>query len=100
MVFENVLVEQDGAVLTVTVNRPRVLNALNARTLEELDAVFADAGARDDVRVVVLTGAGEKSFVAGADINELAVLTRAGGREAAGRGQALLDRIGRPGKPV
>jgi enoyl-CoA hydratase len=100
MAFENVLVEQDGAVLVVTINRPKVLNALDARTLDELDEVFRDAAGRDDVRVVLLTGAGEKSFVAGADINELSVQTAVGGREHARRGQALLTRIERLGKPV
>jgi enoyl-CoA hydratase len=100
MAFENVLVEQDGAVLVVTINRPKVLNALDARTLAELDAVFSDAAGRDDVRVVLLTGAGEKSFVAGADINELSVQTAVGGREHARRGQALFNRIERLGKPV
>jgi enoyl-CoA hydratase len=100
MAFENVLVEQDGAVLLVTINRPKVLNALDARTLDELDQVFGDAARRDEVRVVVLTGAGEKSFVAGADINELSVQTAVGGREHARRGQALFNRIERLGKPV
>jgi enoyl-CoA hydratase len=100
MAFENVIVEQDGAVLVVTINRPKVLNALDARTIEELDQVFGDAARRDDVRVVVLTGAGEKSFVAGADINELSVQTPVGGREHARRGQALFNRIERLGKPV
>ncbi len=100
MAFENVLVEQDGAVLVVTINRPKVLNALDARTLAELDEVFTDAARRDDVRVVVLTGAGEKSFVAGADINELSVQTPVGGREHARRGQALFNRIEQLGKPV
>ena len=100
MAYENLLTEQDGAVLVITVNRPKVLNALNAGTIEELGAAFADAAARDDVRVVVLTGAGEKSFVAGADINELSVQTPVGGREHARKGQALFDRIETLGKPV
>jgi enoyl-CoA hydratase len=100
MAFENVLVEQDGAVLVVTINRPKVLNALDARTLAELDDVFGDAARRDEIRVVMLTGAGEKSFVAGADINELSVQTPVGGREHARRGQALFNRIEHLGKPV
>jgi enoyl-CoA hydratase len=100
MAYENLLTEQDGAVLVITVNRPKVLNALNAGTIEELGAAFADAAARDDVRVVVLTGAGEKSFVAGADINELSVQTPVGGREHARKGQTLFDRIEALGKPV
>jgi len=100
MAFENLIVEESGGVLVVTVNRPRVLNALDARTLDELDAVVTDAAARDDVRVLVLTGAGEKAFVAGADINELAVQSPVEGREHARRGQALFDRLERLGKPV
>jgi enoyl-CoA hydratase len=87
-------------VLTITINRPKVLNALNAATLAELDQEIAIA--RDDaaVRVIILTGAGEKSFVAGADINELAVQTPVAGREHARHGQSLFDRIERLGKPV
>lgn len=100
MALENLLVEEDGAVLLVTINRPKVLNALDARTLEELDTVFGEAGRNEAVRVVILTGAGEKSFVAGADINELSVQTPVGGREHARKGQAVFDRIERLGKPV
>jgi enoyl-CoA hydratase len=100
MAFENLLVDEDGAVLVVTINRPRVLNALDAKTLEELDAVFAEAGRRDAIRAIVLTGSGEKSFVAGADINELSVQTPVGGREHARKGQGVFDRIERLGKPV
>ena len=80
MPYENLLVERDGAVLVITINRPKVLNALNAATLAELDAVLDAEVADERVRAVVLTGAGEKSFVAGADINELAVQTPVGGR--------------------
>jgi enoyl-CoA hydratase len=94
------LVERDGAVLTVTVNRPKVLNALNAATLDALEATMRVAAGDDAVRAVVLTGAGDKAFVAGADINELAVLTPTGAREHARRGQAVLDGVERLGKPV
>ncbi len=100
MSFENLLLERDGAVLLVTLNRPKVLNALNFQTLSELGQVIDDAKRDDSVRVVVLTGAGEKSFVAGADINELALQTPVTGREHARNGQDLFDRIERLGKPV
>ena len=100
MGYDNLLVDRDGAVLAVTVNRPKVLNALNGATLDELDRVFADAAADEGVRAITLTGAGDKAFVAGADINELAVQTPVGGRDHARRGQAVFDRIERLGKPV
>jgi len=100
MAYENLLVERDDAVLIVTFNRPAVLNALNAQTLDEFTAVIDDVRRDDAVRVVVITGAGEKSFIAGADINELAVQTPVAGREHARKGQALFDRVERLGKPV
>jgi enoyl-CoA hydratase len=100
MAYENLIVEQDSAVSIVTLNRPKVLNALNAALLAELSAVIEAAAADDSVRVILLTGAGEKSFVAGADINELAVQTPVGGRDHARHGQRLFDRIERLGKPV
>ena len=100
MSFENLLVERDGAVATVTLNRPKVLNALNAQTLDELRRAIDELKRDDAVRVVILTGAGEKSFAAGADINELAVMTPAGGREHARRGQDVFTAIERMGKPV
>jgi enoyl-CoA hydratase len=100
MTFENLLIERDDAIAVVTFNRPKVLNALNTHTLTELsnalDAFRADAG----VRAIVLTGAGEKSFVAGADINELAVQTPVQGKEHARRGQQIFDAIETLGKPV
>jgi enoyl-CoA hydratase len=100
MVLENILLERDGAVAIVTFNRPTVLNALNAQTLDELRSVLLDLQADAGVRVVVLTGAGEKAFVAGADINELARQTPASGRDLARTGQAVIDLIETLGKPV
>jgi enoyl-CoA hydratase len=100
MAHENLIVERDGAVLVVTINRPKVLNALDAATLADLDAVVAEARGDDAVRVMVITGAGDKAFIAGADINELARQTPVGGRDHARHGQALFDRIERLGKPV
>ncbi len=100
MTFDNLLYERDGAVAVLTFNRPKVLNALNAATLRELDAALHTVAADDEVRAVILTGAGEKSFVAGADINELAVLTPVQGKEHARHGQRIFDRIEQLGKPV
>jgi len=100
MSFDNLLLEQSGAVAIVTVNRPKVLNALNAPTLDELRRVALQMKHDDSVRVVVLTGAGEKSFIAGADINELAVQTPVSGREHALRGQHVFDLFENLGKPV
>jgi enoyl-CoA hydratase len=100
MAFDNLLIERDGAVALVTINRPTVLNALNAATIDELRRAMLDFKTDDSVRVIVVTGAGEKSFVAGADINELAVQTPTGGREHALAGQHVLDVIENLGKPV
>jgi enoyl-CoA hydratase len=94
------LVERDGAVAVVTINRPKVLNALNTQTIDELERVMLDAQRDGAIGAIVLTGAGEKSFVAGADINELAVLSPADGQRHGRRGQAVLDLIERLGKPV
>jgi enoyl-CoA hydratase len=98
--LENLLLERDGAVAVVTINRPKVLNALNTQTLDELRRVVLALKHDDGVRAVVMTGAGEKSFVAGADINELSVQSPTGGREHALRGQHVLDLIENMGKPV
>lgn len=100
MSFENILVERDGRVAIVTINRPKVLNALNTQTIAELRASMADFKADDEVRAIVITGAGEKAFVAGADINELAVLSPVEGKEHARAGQAVFDAIEHLGKPV
>src|SRR6476661_4615713 len=100
MAFDNLLLERDGAVAIVTINRPRVLNALDAQTIDELRRMILDLKHDDAVRVVIVTGAGEKSFVAGADINELAVQTPTGGREHALKGQHVFDVIENLGKPV
>jgi enoyl-CoA hydratase len=100
MAFENLLIDRDGAVATVTINRPKVLNALNTQTLDELRRAILELRHDESVRAVVITGAGEKSFVAGADINELAVQTPTTGREHAIAGQHVLDLIEHMGKPV
>jgi enoyl-CoA hydratase len=100
MSFENLLIERDGAVVILTVNRPKVLNALNTQTLDELRRAILELKHDDAVRAVILTGSGEKSFVAGADINELAVQSPTSGREHAITGQHVLDLIEQMGKPV
>lgn len=100
MAFDTLLLERDAAVAIVTINRPKVLNALDAQTLDELRRVVLDLKQDDTSRVMILTGAGEKAFVAGADINELAVQTPTGGREHSLSGQHVLDLIENMGKPV
>ena len=94
------LYEKKGAIAYVTVNRPKVLNALNTPTWKDLRAAFEDA--RDDatVRGVVLTGAGNKAFIAGADISELAHLTAFEAEQSSRFGQGVLDLIEDLGKPV
>lgn len=100
MAFDNLLVERDGRVATITINRPKVLNALNAQTLAELRQLLAELEHDADVRAVIITGAGEKAFVAGADITELAEQTPVSGRETALAGQQVFDQIEQLGKPV
>ena len=100
MSYQTLLVETRDGVAFVTVNRPEKLNALNDQTVSELDAAFAAIAADPAVRGVILTGAGEKAFVAGADIGELAGQRPVDGKERSIRGQKVLDRIERLGKPV
>jgi enoyl-CoA hydratase len=94
-VSELVRVETADAVRTITVNRPEKLNALNSEVLELLDDAIAGTEADASLRCLIVTGAGEKAFIAGADIGELARLTPIQGREHSRLGQAVLDRIER-----
>jgi enoyl-CoA hydratase/carnithine racemase len=100
LTLENVLYEKKGAIAYVTLNRPKVLNALNKRTWEDLKAAFENA--RDDaaVRGVILTGAGDKAFIAGADISELTHLTAVEAEKSSSYGQEVLNLIENLGKPV
>jgi len=100
MSYENVKAEVRDGILFLTIDRPKVLNALNAATVEEIYKVFADARDDDNVKAVIVTGAGEKAFVAGADINELAQKTPMTGKETSERGQFIFSFIERFPKPV
>ena len=98
--LETILYAKKGAIAYVTLNRPKVLNALNKRTWEDLKAAFEDAQDDAAVRGVILTGAGDKAFIAGADINELAQITAVGAAQSSAFGQGVLDLIENLGKPV
>ena len=98
--LDNLTLERDAAVAILTVNRPKVLNALNIATLRELRAALTALQQDAAVRCVIITGTGEKSFVAGADITEFSGLSPAGGRDQARMGQQVFELIERLGKPV
>jgi enoyl-CoA hydratase len=100
MAYENLLYEVKAGVAYITLNRPKVMNALNSATLAELKAACLEARADAAVKGVIVTGAGEKAFVAGADIAELSKLAPLGAREFSSMGQDVFDTIEGLGKPV
>jgi enoyl-CoA hydratase len=100
LTLANVLYEKRGAIAYVTVNRPKVLNALNARTWQDLRTAFEAAQKDPAVRGVILTGAGDKAFIAGADISGLAQATAVDAERSSRFGQQVLDLIENLGKPV
>ena len=100
MPSKTLLCDRVGAVAVVTLNRPEVLNALNTDVFDDLEAVFAQLGDDPGVRAILLTGAGEKAFAAGADIRELAEADAISGEQKALRGQGVFDRIERSRTPV
>jgi enoyl-CoA hydratase len=100
MSYENILFEKKNSIGYVTVNRPKVLNALNMATMEELRSVFTEVKDDASVRVAIFTGAGEKAFIAGADIGELSKHSTVSAKEYTHRGQSVLDLIENLGKPV
>src|SRR5258706_12861415 len=99
MAYENILFEKKDGIAYITFNRPNVLNALHRKTVEELRDAWLDAREDSSVRVVIFTGAGEKSFVAGADIGDLAERTPVDGTHFSLFGQGvfhLLETLGKP----
>ncbi len=98
--LENILYEKKGAVAYITLNRPKVLNALNQRTWEELRSAFEDARDDAEVRGIIVTGAGDKAFAAGADISELAKATAVEAEKSSSYGQEVLNLVESLGKPV
>lgn len=100
MNYETLLCEVYGPIATVTLNRPKVLNALNTQVFDELEAAFTALSKDSLVRVILLTGAGEKAFAAGADINELAATNAVSGEAKARRGQSVFRLIETCDKPV
>lgn len=100
MTFENILFEKKNSIAYVTVNRPKVLNALNMATMEELRSAFTAIKDDREIRVAILTGSGEKAFIAGADIAELSKHDAVSAKEYTHRGQSVLDLIENLGKPV
>jgi len=100
MAFRNLTSEDRGGVRRITINRPEKLNALNRETIGELAIAFQQAKHDDTVRAIVLAGSGEKAFVAGADITELATLTAQQAQEFSRKGQQMMLGIERLGKPV
>jgi enoyl-CoA hydratase len=100
MTYQNIILEKNNSVVTVTINRPDKLNALNIQTMDELKTVFTEFSKDDSVAVVIVTGKGEKAFVAGADISELNKLDMISGKEFSENGQEIFNLIENSGKPV
>ncbi|OFW00986.1 MAG: hypothetical protein A3H94_01800 [Acidobacteria bacterium RIFCSPLOWO2_02_FULL_60_20] len=100
MSYENLVIDISERIATVTVNRPQVLNALNAQTVDEMDRCWQELEQNPDVGVVIITGSGEKAFIAGADIRELNAYSPPQAQACSRRGQAMISRLEQMGKPV
>lgn len=98
--YENILFENNEGIGIVTINRPKALNALNAATLTDIDQVFDEIAKDDSVKAVIVTGSGEKAFVAGADITEMAPMSAVEGRNFGKLGQAVFNKVENVNKPV
>jgi enoyl-CoA hydratase/carnithine racemase len=98
--FANISYEKKGAIAYVTLNRPKVMNALSHATWQDLEAAFEDARDDDAVHGVILTGAGDKAFIAGADISELAHVSAVEAERSSAYGQKVLNLVENLGKPV
>ena len=101
MDYHNIYIEEEGALATITIDRPKKLNALNRATIEELHSAFTELDRDENIKVIILTGSGEKAFVAGADISEFADFSVEEGSKLAAKGQELLfDHVENLGTPV
>ncbi len=100
MSFENLKTNVENGILTITINRESKMNALNLKTVEEIGEAFSKAQSNQEVRGIILTGAGDKAFVAGADISELNTLNSVEGRKFAQKGQEIFASIEKSAKPV
>ena len=87
MTYNNIYIEEEGAIATITIDRPKKLNALNKATIEELHSAFKELHEDEDIKVIIITGSGEKAFVAGADISEFADYSVKEGAQLAAKGQ-------------
>ena len=101
MTYNNIYIEEEGAIATITIDRPKKLNALNKATIEELHSAFKELHEDEDIKGIIITGSGEKAFVAGADISEFADFSVKEGAQLAAKGQELLfDYVANLGTPV
>jgi enoyl-CoA hydratase len=98
--YENIILEKENRIAMITINRPQSLNALNKKTMEELSSIFSELENDKEIRVIILTGSGEKSFIAGADIKEFTDFGKEKAEEFSRNGQHIFDKIEKGSKPV